>query len=260
MKQRNSTSILLLAAVALAFTAASCGAGKNDTGRIFMPDMTYSNAYEAYSENRLGDEINNEVSSVASARQPDSRSIPHGYLPADAADRQNEAFMKSWAFKNHYANWNFDPDNYQALYDAAGSEVQNPLEYNETNLAAGKAVYTIQCAVCHGEKGAGDGSIVIEKDDKGNEIGDGPYTAIPPAYTDRLPGLTDGNIFYSVTYGKNMMGGYAHALNVEERWQVVMYIKELAGMNGGGAPAPAPVQEADGEEMATEDMPDMASN
>jgi hypothetical protein len=62
--------------------------------------------------------------------------------------------------------------------------------------------------------------------------GDGPFASRPPAYKTRLPQVNDGNIFYVVSYGKNMMGGYGYQLNVKERWQVIHYIKSLAGITG----------------------------
>ena len=64
--------------------------------------------------------------------------------------------------------------------------------------------------------------------------GDGPFTSRPPNYKTRLPQVKDGNIFYVVSYGKNMMGGYGFQLSVKERWQVIHYIKSLAGMKGEG--------------------------
>jgi hypothetical protein len=37
--------------------------------------------------------------------------------------------------------------------------------------------------------------------------------------------MPDGQMFYSVTYGKNMMGSYASQLSTKERWMVIGYIK-----------------------------------
>lgn len=73
--------------------------------------------------------------------------------------------------------------------------------------------------------------------------GDGPYTSRPQPYKTLLPPLKDGGIFYSVSYGKNMMGGYGFQLSVNERWQVIHYIKSLAGIQPG-AVAAEPVAEA----------------
>jgi len=51
--------------------------------------------------------------------------------------------------------------------------------------------------------------------------------------------LKDGSIFYTVSYGKNMMGPYGFQLDVKERWQVIHYIKSLAGIQPGAAPVAA---------------------
>jgi hypothetical protein len=34
-------------------------------------------------------------------------------------------------------------------------------------------------------------------------------------------------MYHSITWGKNLMGGYASQLNAEERWQLVYYIQKL---------------------------------
>jgi mono/diheme cytochrome c family protein len=116
----------------------------------------------------------------------------------------------------------------------AAAEIQDPLENSAENLAEGKRLFEINCTPCHGEKGEGNGQLI--------ELpggGDGPFTSRPQPYKTLLPPLKDGAIFYSVSYGKNMMGGYGFQLDVKERWQVIHYIKSLAGIaagsNGEGA-------------------------
>jgi mono/diheme cytochrome c family protein len=37
--------------------------------------------------------------------------------------------------------------------------------------------------------------------------------------------MPEGQMFYSVTYGKNLMGGYASQLDAKQRWMVISYIK-----------------------------------
>jgi hypothetical protein len=37
--------------------------------------------------------------------------------------------------------------------------------------------------------------------------------------------MPEGQMFYSVTYGKNKMGSYASQLNTHQRWMVIAYIK-----------------------------------
>jgi hypothetical protein len=57
--------------------------------------------------------------------------------------------------------------------------------------------------------------------------------------------MPEGQMFYSVTYGKNKMGSYASQLNTEQRWMVIAYIKSKqapapAAAPAAGAPAMAP--------------------
>ena len=133
--------------------------------------------------------------------------------------------------KNHFS---YETANQDAERVRAGEEIANPLEFNDENLAEGKRLYNINCTPCHGEKGEGNGQLI--------ELpggGDGPFTSRPQPYKTLLPPLKDGAIFYSVSYGKNMMGGYGFQLNVKERWQVIHYIKNLAGIQPGAAVAVA---------------------
>ena len=47
-------------------------------------------------------------------------------------------------------------------------------------------------------------------------------------------------MFYSVAYGKNMMGSYASQLSRKQRWMVIKYIKlKQAASKASAAPAPA---------------------
>ncbi|MEN8810342.1 MAG: hypothetical protein ABF272_03010, partial [Flavobacteriales bacterium] len=39
----------------------------------------------------------------------------------------------------------------------------------------------------------------------------------------------DGQMFYSITYGKGVMGAHASQLNQKERWQVINYINSMKG-------------------------------
>ena len=110
--------------------------------------------------------------------------------------------------------------------------LKNPFKPTDDILAEGKELYLINCKVCHGIKGEGNGQIVELPDGS-----DGPYTARPPAYTSRLPTLKDGQMFFSVSFGKNTMGGYAPMLTPAERWKVILYIKDLAGLKEGVTPA-----------------------
>jgi len=203
---------------------ASCDrAGKNHTGRIYMPDMTYSNAYETYSVSSIPTPEGNNMS----ARKPVEGTIPYNYIPKDPKIKTNSALLMSYVIKNHFSH---DLDKQDVERARAANEIQDPLEASTENLAEGKRLYDINCSPCHGEKGEGNGQLI--------ELpggGDGPFASRPQPYKTLLPPLKDGSIFYTVSYGKNMMGPYAFQLDVKERWQVIHYIKGLAGITPGSA-------------------------
>jgi mono/diheme cytochrome c family protein len=225
--------IKLIPVAAVALILAACGRNPKDPGRIYMPDMTYPNSYKAY----MPSEIKTPEGVEMSARQPVPGTIPYGYIPDDPAVKQNASFLMSYVIKNHYTH---SAEKWQEEFERAGKEIKDPLPYSDENKSEGSRLYNINCTPCHGAAGEGNGQLV--------ELpggGDGPFTSRPPSYKTRLPQVNDGNIFYVVSYGKNMMGGYGFQLTVKERWQVIHYIKSLAGINGddngpaGAAPAKA---------------------
>ena len=208
-----------LGVVVICLFLSSCDrAGKDHTGRIYMPDMTYSNAYETYSTSEITTPEGNNMS----ARKPVEGTIPYGYIPDDPAIKTSSSKLMSYMIKNHFS---YDVAQQDAERVRSGNEISDPLESSAENLAEGKRLYDINCSPCHGEKGEGNGQLIELPDG-----GDGPFTSRPQPYKALLPTLKDGAIFYSVSYGKNMMGGYGFQLSVKERWQVIHYIKKLGGV------------------------------
>ncbi|NKQ38429.1 MAG: OmpA family protein, partial [Methanosarcinales archaeon] len=222
---KSFLNILLLIAIVAVITT-SCKSKGDKPGWIYMPDMTYSNAYEAYASTR---HQTNDGKEGMSAILPVSGTIPRGYVPNNSKIKTNEKYMNSFVFKNYFKNPILDPsvDYKQRL--KAHDMLKNPFKRSDAIMATGKEKFDIYCAVCHGFEGKGDGPIVVRKDGS-----DGPFVAIPPDFTKangRLHGLTDGDMFYSITYGKNMMGGYDSQVKPEDRWAIIHYIKEMAGIS-----------------------------
>ena len=75
------------------------------------------------------------------------------------------------------------------------------------------------CARCHGISGDG-------KSDKADEL-----SVAPADFTDahKWAGVTDGELYWQVTKGKDPMPGYEDRLSETQRWQVVDYIREFTG-------------------------------
>ena len=110
-----------------------------------------------------------------------------------------------------------------------------PLSAEE--LKEAERLYLINCGICHGAKLDGNGPLW-----KG---GDGPFPSKPAqlAGDARYDNMPEGQMFYSVTYGKNLMGSYASQLDRKQRWMVIAYIKSKQPKSAA-AVAAAPVAAA----------------
>ena len=90
------------------------------------------------------------------------------------------------------------------------------LEVTETFIKRGQGRFTIYCAPCHGALGDGNG---ITK--SYGMLGTATY------HDDRLRGMAEGEIFNTITHGKNTMMSYADKLSPDDRWAVVAYVRAL---------------------------------
>jgi len=185
--QHKATRISLYFVLALVTIMAGCGAGGDYTGVEYMPDMKHSRAFETYTPTSV-------FADGKTAQLPVEGTIKRGFQPYN------------------YENTNID-------YERAGQEVRSPFNSYEhkNSLEEGKKLYNIYCAVCHGKKGAANGTIVEN----------GKYPPPPSYFREDILKLPEGKMFHSVTHGKNLMGGYSSQLNQEERWQVVSYIRDM---------------------------------
>lgn len=190
----------------LAVLLSSCNSVKRDPGRTYMPDMTYSRAYETYS---VTEEQKQEL----------LRNGTHfSNTPVAGTIKRGEMFPFSLT-KDVIG----DSTNY-----IASKQIQNPLTNLDSNQSKeAERLYLINCGICHGTKLDGNGPLY-----KG---GEGPYPAKPAnlAGDVKYQNMPAGQMFYSATYGKNLMGSYASQLDTKQRWMVIHYIKmkQMEGKN-----------------------------
>ena len=110
----------------------------------------------------------------------------------------------------------------EAEQDAAKDDavsILNPVPSTTESLALGKSLYEITCLVCHGESGAGYGPVVLKFVTKAPVDLNEDYTQ----------DQADGQLFFTITRGRALMPYYRDALNIEERWHVVNYVKQEFG-------------------------------
>jgi hypothetical protein len=91
-----------------------------------------------------------------------------------------------------------------------------PLPVTTGMLSRGQERYAIHCAMCHGA--AGDGKGITAK-----------YQLVGTAnfHDERLVAMTDGEIFNTITHGKNLMGAYGSTVNPHDRWAIIAYLRAL---------------------------------
>ncbi|TVZ25774.1 mono/diheme cytochrome c family protein [Gillisia sp. Hel_I_86] len=182
MKSLFHKSIVLFLVVA---TATSCF-NKEKPNYQYFPDMYEPVPYEAFGEYDIF--VNGQE-----AKLPVEGTIPRGWTP--------------YGFENSFDG-----------YLQSKAQLTNPLPYSEKNIAAGQQLYTIYCAVCHGDQGDGKG-ILVERE---KILG-------VPSYDDAGRAITEGSIYHVMYYGINSMGSYASQTTIEERWQIDHYVMKLKG-------------------------------
>jgi len=96
------------------------------------------------------------------------------------------------------------------------SNIPNPTSPTAASLTNGRKYFQINCAVCHGEKGLGDGLAT-----KYGMIGIN-------LTTDLTKNRTDGYIFGMIRNGRGSMPPY-NRIEEMDRWDVVNYVRGLQG-------------------------------
>ncbi|MEO5562868.1 MAG: cytochrome c [Chitinophagaceae bacterium] len=212
-------------AVATVATVAlfSCGA-RRSPGRVYMPDMTYSRAYETYApgQERLSEE----------AKAKNQLAAQYSALPVSGTVARGD--MLPYKLKADSAGY------------AQSTGEKNPLDLATTNMKEAERLYLINCGICHGTKLDGNGPLYND--------GNGPFAAAPKNFlADDMKAMTEGTMFHSVTYGKGQMGSYASQLTPQQRWMVIAYVKLKQG--GGASATPDSV----GAPAGTAPKPDSAT-
>ena len=93
----------------------------------------------------------------------------------------------------------------------------NPLPITSALLKRGQQRFTINCSPCHGATAEGKG--ITQKI--------GAMAVVANLHDKRIVELADGELFYVITNGRNLMGSYAANVTVEDRWAIIAYLRAL---------------------------------
>jgi mono/diheme cytochrome c family protein len=203
-------TIISFVAIITLVIAVGCSNVRREPGKVYMPDMAYSRAYETYSTSPVF--VDGQTN-----REPVSGTVKRGdaYPFHIAMDKPGDT-------ANYYAS----------------RAVRNPLPaLNADDLKEAERLYLINCGICHGAKLDGNGPLY--------NGGDGPYPAKPATLVGdaKYEAMPEGQMYYSTTYGKNLMGSYASQLQPKQRWMVIAYIKSKQAKPAAAA-APAAVADS----------------
>jgi mono/diheme cytochrome c family protein len=194
MKKISIISLIVVAVVVIV----SCSDIQRKPSRVYMPDMAYSRAYETYS---VTEEAKDSLK---------KHDINFSNTPVPGTIKRGEMFPFSLL-----KDKDGDSTNY-----AASKQIANPIpSLDSVQSVEAERLYLVNCGICHGPKLDGNGPLY-----KG---GEGPFPAKPATLVGdaKYEAMPAGQMFYSVTYGKNKMGSYASQLDTRQRWMVIHYIK-----------------------------------
>jgi mono/diheme cytochrome c family protein len=183
----------IISAVAIMIISViSCNKVRRNPGRVYMPDMAYSRAYETYASTE--------------ALKAKYKDINYNAMPVNGTMARGDMLF-IYPYKN------------DSLGYIQSASVKNPFSPDSIDLKEAERLYLINCGICHGAKLDGNGPLY-----KG---GDGPFPNKPATLVGdaKYEAMTEGTMFHSLTYGFNSMGSYASQLSTKQRWEVIAYVK-----------------------------------
>jgi mono/diheme cytochrome c family protein len=144
-------------------------------------------------------------------RQPVPGTVPLGY---EAPVSKENPFPDEGKYRMVRYSSGTDYLNTGRFGDQWGTGI--PMPVTAELMQRGQERYTIFCGVCHGASGGGNGV-----------AGQYGLVAIASLHQDRLREMADGEIYNTITHGKNTMLGYGSKIPVDDRWAIVAYVRAL---------------------------------
>jgi mono/diheme cytochrome c family protein len=195
------TLIILVCASLVPFAMfAKARNSKMEEGRRHLVwDMDFAPAYKAQTHNPLFED-------GRSMRKPPAGTVARGHLNADDHMHLGKTPAGEWALT-----------------------LPAEMQADEETMALGKEQFEILCTPCHGFSGEGNGMV----NQRASSLGQGwvPPTNLTDA---RIRTMAAGELFNTITNGKNNMQGYGGQTTAEERWAIIRYLRAL--QTSGSAP------------------------
>jgi len=181
----------------------ACSDVRRKTGVVYMPDMGYSRALETYAK-LDSSRFTNNPSELGEGK------IYYTAYPVAGAMARGDEMPFPYEMDKPGDSLNY----------VASKQVQNPVPaLTSVQMKEAERLYLVNCAICHGMKLDGNGPLYKD--------GNGPFPSAPKNLVGDpvVSKMPDGQMFYSITYGKNAMGSYASQITTKQRWMIIHYIK-----------------------------------
>jgi mono/diheme cytochrome c family protein len=97
------------------------------------------------------------------------------------------------------------------------AKMANPVKANAESIAAGKSLWNLHCASCHGKKGLGDGSKAAQLKTQPQDMSKGDAQS-----------QSDGTLFYKIAEGRDDMPSFKKKIpDTEDIWNLVNFVRSL---------------------------------
>jgi len=142
------------------------------------------------------------------SRMPINGTVPIGYeMPKLQPGAPPESMPRAFSVGTDYINTGKMGKNW-------GTGI--PVQVTPELLRRGQERFNITCVMCHGATAAGNG---ITK-----QYG---LATVVTLQDDRIRKMADGEIFNTITNGKNSMMAYGPNIMVQDRWAIIAYLRAL---------------------------------
>ena len=149
-------------------------------------------------------------------RLPVAGTVPIGYEMPTKSETLNTSAAAIGSHSHPHASFSAGTDYYNTgkMGDHWGTGI--PLEVTRELMDRGQQRFNITCVMCHGAAAAGNG---ITK-----QYG---LATVVSLQDERIRKMSDGEIFNTITNGKNTMMAYGPNIIVTDRWAIIAYLRAL---------------------------------
>ncbi|HEX3818078.1 MAG TPA: cytochrome c [Chthoniobacterales bacterium] len=174
-----------------------------------FPDMVRQPKVRAQTES-------NFFADQRGGRQPVEGTVPIGYDMPMASDEGTAVDEKGEDAMHPRLGFSEGTDYYNTGKMGANWGTGIPIPVTPALMARGRQRFNINCMPCHGELAEGDGIV--------KQYG---LATVVSLQDDRIRKMADGEIFNTITFGKNTMNPYGPRVVVHDRWAIICYLRAL---------------------------------